>query len=216
MSPIRNDVYLKIAILALVASSAALTGCGTGNQAVKPAVVPTTSSLINNPVNPALVPQSMIGLNDIGSFTQPQQAQINALLGNYTGTFDGDDVNGNPVTQSYTLTLGKGTSASVPGKTFVQATFNAGPMSFSSLMQTTYQAAVAGDTGPTLVFVSVPTNVTYNPSPVVLDIELTLNGSNQFDPTQSMNNNGGYGPIRILDSASLQDVVYFNDDFLRH
>jgi hypothetical protein len=213
-----NFMGISVSAAALLASSALIIGCGPA-PAVKPALIPTANN-VNNPVNPGVIAQNAQGLNDFSSFSAQQQAQINALLGTYTGSFLAYDDNGNTTNQNYTLTLTKGTSPSVPGKTFVQANFSAGTMSFTSIMQTTYGAPVSGATGPNYVFASLEQTVYVSAidgtTPIVLLVSLTMNASNQFDPASSANNNGNLGPIRIVDGVSLNDVVDFNYDFQRH
>lgn len=216
-----NFSGISATFVAVVAASAILAGCGQA-PAVKAAGVTTAGP----PINPSLVSQNSGGLNaaySITSLTAQQQAQITALLGNYTGTFAGYDANGNPVTQTYTLTLAKGTTPNIAGQTFASVTFTAGPgMNFTSLMATGQpMAGTAGGSGYCYEFVSSYQTVTPLDSngQFMLNLQLCLNSANQFDATQSPY------PISIVDisdflsnssTADDYNVVQFNGDFQKH
>lgn len=216
-----NFFGISATIAAVVASSAILAGCGQA-PAVKAAGVTT----VGPPINPALVSQSSQGLNaaySITSLTAQQQAQVTALMGNYTGSFEGYDSNGNPVTQPYTLTLAKGTTPNIAGQTFASVTFTAGPgMNFTTLMATGQpMAGTAGGSGYCYEFVSSYQNVPALDSngQFMLNLQLCLNSANQFDAAQSPY------PISIVDIADFTyntstaddyNVVQFNGDFQKH
>jgi hypothetical protein len=216
-----NFFGISATAMAIVASSAIFVGCGQA-PAVKAAAVTNPGPAIN-PMN---LPsgQTLLASQSLTSLSAQQQAQVAGLIGNYTGSFQGTDANGNTVNQPYTLSLAKGTTPSVSGQTFLTVTFNAGPsMSFSALMAAgSPLAGTAGaSSGYCFEFVSTvqtllaldsnASNPATGAGTFMLNLQLCANSANQYDPVATLNTlPSGQTPINIVDVGDLYNATMGN------
>lgn len=203
---------LSMTTAALLASSAFLVGCGqppsassTSNPATGSFQSPLTTPN-GTPIPQVVAPVASNGIADLGQFPA---AHVASLLGTYGGTIHVYDEDFNDVDQAYALTVRAVTMANQGSRQFAEISFASGNVAFKAVAQIQSTAYPSGNTS--YIFATFPQPVTSisQSSQVILQLMLTLDRNNVFDPASSM--------VRVGTVAGgfYQDAVDFNGDLAK-